>query len=65
MARMITYKSKDIREHDTDTLLYLLGWIAARQRYRSACGIRDGAAYAEECAMDDAVRTELERRDIK
>lgn len=41
----------------TGELLELLQWIADRHRYRLACGIRDGAGYAEDCKAEaDALR---------
>lgn len=46
----------------TDELLELLQWIVGRQRYRLACGIRDGAAYAEECKSEREAIHELEKR---
>jgi hypothetical protein len=59
---MITYLSRPLSEHSTDTLLQILRWIAGRQRYRRTCGIVDGPAYAEECKMEDAAAAELEKR---
>lgn len=50
-------------EHKTtDQLLELLQWIVCRQRYRRECGIRDGAAYAEECKAEREAIHELEKR---
>lgn len=50
-------------EHKTtDELLEILNWIVFRQRYRLACGIRDGAAYAEECKAESEAIHELEKR---
>ena len=49
-------------QYTTDELLQLLQWIADRQRYRRQCGIRDGAAYAEECKIESAALAELSSR---
>ena len=46
----------------TDELLELLSWIRDRRRYRIACGIVDGAAHAEECAVEARTVEELDRR---
>lgn len=59
---MITYLSRPLAEHSTDTLLQILQWVVNRQRYRRACGIADGPAYAEECAMEAAAIAELDKR---
>lgn len=59
---MITYQSRPLPEHTTDTLLQILQWIVSRQRYRRECGIVDGPAYAEECAMEAASISELDER---
>lgn len=46
----------------TDAILDRLQWIVDRQRYRRACGIRDGSAYAAECSAERDLLAELERR---
>ena len=51
-----------MKNKSTDELLQLLQWITDRQRYRHQCGIRDGAAYAEECKVESAALAELTRR---
>lgn len=51
-----------MKNKSTDELLQLLQWITDRQKYRRACGIRDGAAYAEECKAESAALAELTRR---
>ena len=61
---MTTYLSRPLSEHSTDTLLQILQWIASHRRYRLVCGIADGPAYAEECAMETAATAELEERGI-
>ena len=61
---MITYLSRPLSEHSTDTLNQILQWIVSRQRYRRECGKVDGPAYAEECAMEAAATAELEERGI-
>ena len=61
---MITYLSRPLSEHTTDTLLQILQWIISRQRYRRVCGIVDGPAYAQECAMEDAATAELQERGV-
>ena len=59
---MILYNSRPLSEHTTDTLLQILQWIVSRQRYHRECGIVDGPAYAEECAMESAAIVELDKR---
>lgn len=59
---MITYQSRPLSEHTTDTLLQILQWIVNRQRYRRACDIVDGPAYANDCAMEAAAIAELDKR---
>lgn len=61
---MTTYLSRPLSEHSTDTLLQILQWIADRQKYRRVCGIADGPAYAEECAMESAAIAELDKRGV-
>lgn len=61
---MITYLSRPLSEHTTDTLNQILQWIVSRQRYRRTCGIVDGPAYAEECAMESAAIAELDKRGV-
>lgn len=46
----------------TDAILDRLQWIVDRERYRRACGIRDGAAYAAECSAERDLLAELKRR---
>jgi hypothetical protein len=46
----------------TDTILERLQWIVDRQRYRRACNIIDGSAYAAECSAERDLLAELERR---
>ena len=48
----------------TDIILDRLQWIADRQRYRRACNIVDGTAYAAECAAERELLAELERRGV-
>lgn len=59
---MNTYLSRPLSEHSTDTLLQILQWIVNRQRYRRACDMVDGPAYAEECTMEAATIAELDKR---
>lgn len=61
---MITYLSRPLPEHTTDTLNQILQWIVSRQRYRQECDIVDGPAYAEECAMESAAIAELDKRGV-
>lgn len=51
-----------MKNKPTDELLQLLQWITDRQKYRRECGIRDGAAYAEECRVESAALAELSSR---
>lgn len=53
---------KTVRAYTTDRILDTLQWIANRQRYRRACGMVNGTAYSEECAMEAAAIAELEER---
>ena len=46
----------------TDAILDRLQWIVDRQRYRRACCIIDGSAYAEECSAERDLLAELDRR---
>lgn len=46
----------------TDAILKHLQWIVDRQRYRRACGIVDGPAYAEECKIERDLLAELGKR---
>ena len=46
----------------TDAILKHLQWIVDRQRYRRACGIIDGPAYAEECKIERDLLAELGER---
>ena len=59
---MITYPSRPLAEHTTDTLLQILQWIVSRRRYHRACDMVDGPAYVEECAMEAAAIAELDKR---
>lgn len=37
-------------------------WTADRHRYRLACGIRDGAGYADDCKAETEALSELTAR---
>ena len=50
-------------EMNTDEILETLAWIVDRRRYRIACGIRDGAANAEEYKIESSLLAELGRRE--
>lgn len=55
-------EGKNMEHKTTDELLELLHWIVCRQRYRLACGIIDGTAYAAECKAERDAIHELEKR---
>lgn len=58
----VTYLSKPLADHSTDTLIELLYWIADRRAYARACNI---PAPAADNAFESAVRWELQTRKIK
>ena len=53
-----------VKEMSTDKIIETLYWIEGRQRYRRACKIHDGAAYAEECRAEDEALRELQTRGV-
>lgn len=51
-----------MKEKTIDELLEILQWVVDRQRYRRACGIRDGAGYAADAKVESDAIAELSRR---
>ena len=52
----------DVTTKSTDELFEMLAWIEYRARYRRVCKMTRATDYAEECAMENAVCSELYRR---